>query len=618
MERKPPTSLATRTLLAAALAAMVAVATATPSQAVQITRGPYLQMGTPTSVRIRWRTDVPADSRIAYGAAPATLDVTIDDPTVTTEHDVALPGLAPDTRYYYAVGSTAEVLAGSDANHAFRTAPETGVTKDVHVWILGDSGTADSNAASVRDAYQTYAAGRDPNLWLMLGDNAYYDGTDAQYQAAVFDMYPQTLRRSVLWPTLGNHDGHSADSSTQTGPYYDNFSLPTAGDAGGVPSGTEAYYSFDYGNAHFICLESYQTDRSVGGAMLTWLEADLQAVSLQPLPPDWIVAFWHHPPYSRGSHDSDGELQLVEMRANVLPILESYGVDMVLAGHSHSYERSYLLDGHYGLSSSLTSAMILDGGDGRTDGAGAYHKTTLGPAAHEGAVYVVAGSSGMTSGGSLDHPAMYLSLNELGSVALRLHADRLEAKFISSTGATRDYFTITKGDGAGALRLCPATPNAGCRAAARSTLRVRDDANDGRDALKWRWLRGSIDPADLPDPTTTDYALCLYDQTGLLAAIQVPADAARWSTAAGGGFVYADEQRTADGVRAMRLRPHVDGRARLRLRALGTGVPPLAPPFSPPVTAQLVSGRGGICWGATYATALANQAGVFRAAATGP
>jgi 3',5'-cyclic AMP phosphodiesterase CpdA len=93
--------------------------------------------------------------------------------------------------------------------------------------------------------------------------------------------------------------------------------------------------------------------------MLTWLENDLAATDKQ-----WIIAYWHHPPYSKGSHDSDLETWSIEMRTNVLPILEAHGVDLVLTGHSHSYERSYLLNGHYGSSTTLTSGMVLDAGDG--------------------------------------------------------------------------------------------------------------------------------------------------------------------------------------------------------------------------------------------------------------
>jgi len=256
----------------------------------------------------------------------------------------------------------------------------------------------------------------------------------------VFDMYPEVLRKSVLWPTLGNHDGHSADSSTQTGPYYDIFTLPTNAEAGGLVSGTEAYYSFDYGNIHFICLDSHDTDRSPGSAMLSWLMLDLADTTQE-----WIIAFWHHPPYSKGSHNSDTESRLVQMRENALPILEAAGVDLVLSGHSHSYERSFLLNGHYGISTSLTPAMQVDAGNGRTDGDGAYKAVFNEAAPYQGAVYITAGSSGKTSPGSLDHPVMvHASLQQLGSLVLDVNGNRLDATFVREDGNVDDTFTILK------------------------------------------------------------------------------------------------------------------------------------------------------------------------------
>ena len=211
----------------------------------------------------------------------------------------------------------------------------------------------------------------------MLGDNAYQDGTDAEYQTAVFNMYPSVLRSSVLWPTLGNHDGHTADSATQTGPYYDIFTLPRAAEAGGVASGTEAYYSFDWGNVHFVVLDSYESDRVPPSPMIDWLEDDLLATTA-----DWVVAFFHHPPYTRGSHNSDNDIESIELRQYTLPMLEAYGVDLVLTGHSHSYERSFFIDGHYGPSSTFnTLEHLVDGGDGRPSGDGAYTKPAVRPSA---------------------------------------------------------------------------------------------------------------------------------------------------------------------------------------------------------------------------------------------
>jgi hypothetical protein len=409
---------------------------ACPDAVTTITRGPYLQSGSSSSVVVRWRTDENTDSVVAYGVDPTSVTNVVTAATITGEHQVRIEGLAANTRYYYAIGSSTAPLIGADDDHFFTTAPQTGAAVPTRIWVLGDSGTANDNARSVRDAYRSFTGSRGTDLWLMLGDNAYEDGTDDEYQRAVFETYPDTLRNAVLWPTLGNHDGHSADSATQTGPYYDIFTLPTAAEAGGVPSGTEAYYAFDYGNIHFVCLDSYDSNPDPDGAMMTWMENDLAATA-QP----WIVAFWHHPPYTKGSHDSDAEGRLVDMRELALPILEAYGVDLVLSGHSHSYERSMLLAGHYGASDTLTGAMTIDSGDGREGGDGVYEKPG---STAEGAVYVVAGSSGKTSSAALDHPAMFISLLELGSVVLDVDDARLEATFLDDSGNVQDSFTIQK------------------------------------------------------------------------------------------------------------------------------------------------------------------------------
>jgi tetratricopeptide (TPR) repeat protein len=410
-----------------------------PAAVPRLIRGPYLQSATPTSVVVRWRTSVATNSTIVYSPWLGGESRRAVDQARVTDHVVRLDGLSPDTRYGYAIGSTRGILLGADPDSSFVTSPAPGAPKSTRIWVLGDSGTANAPAARVRDAYAAFTGPRGTDVWLMLGDNAYNSGTDEEYQRAVFDMYPETLRSVPLWPTFGNHDGISAQSSTQSGPYYDIFTLPADGSAGGVPSGTEAYYAFDYANIHFICLDSYESSRAPNGAMLAWLARDLAGDRAL-----WTIAFWHHPPYSKGSHDSDREIELVEMRQNVLPILEARGVDLVLSGHSHSYERSYLIDGHYGFTWDFNETNVKDAGDGREDGDGAYVKPGAGPQAHAGAVYTVAGSSGQISGGTLDHPAMSLSLDLLGSLVIDVNGDRLDAKFLDDLGVVRDSFSIVK------------------------------------------------------------------------------------------------------------------------------------------------------------------------------
>jgi len=406
---------------------------------VNVVRAPYLQIGAPNSIVVRWRTNIAANSRVRYGLDSANLSLSIENLSLTTEHVVPLTNLSPNTKYYYSIGTTTETLAGG-SDFYFITNPLAGAVKKTRVWVLGDAGYGNAAQQRVRDAYHNFTGSTPTDLFLLLGDNAYNTGKDEEYQAAVFDMHPTMLRQTVLWPTFGNHDAGSASSPTQSGVFYDIFTLPANAEAGGVASGTEAYYSFDYANIHFICLNSHDISRATDGAMLAWLQQDLAANTLP-----WTIAFWHHPPYSKGSHDSDTELELLEMRQNALPILENGGVDLVLSGHSHSYERSFLLDGHYGQAMTLSDSHILNGGSGRVNGGGAYIKAAYSPASHQGTVYLVVGSSSINSGGPLDHPAMYQSLDVLGSVVLDVDSNRVDVKFLDDLGGVRDDFTMLKG-----------------------------------------------------------------------------------------------------------------------------------------------------------------------------
>jgi hypothetical protein len=348
---------------------------------------------------------------------------------------------------HFTVGTTNATFIGADEETHFTTHPDIGTVKPVRVWVLGDPGTRKPEEKRVRDAYYKWTADRATDLWLMLGDNAYSSGKDEEYQGSVFKVFDAMLRKSVLWPCLGNHDAGSASSPSQSGVYYDIFTLPTQGQSGGVLSGTEAYYSWDYANIHFISLDSSDSDWGENGLMVRWLKIDLQ-LNQQ----DWLVVFCHHPPYTKGSHDSDkdkdSDARMRKMREVVLPLLEQNGLDLMLTGHSHAYERSYLLDGAYSQSWNIDgTANFKSTKDGRADGTGIYTKPSRGPAPHEGAIYVVAGSSGQISGGGLQHPAMCLSLNTLGSLVLDFDGSRLDATFIDDKAVVRDYFTIKKGGG---------------------------------------------------------------------------------------------------------------------------------------------------------------------------
>ena len=368
------------------------------------------------------------------------LTMTNHDALAVTNHEVTLSDLSPDSLYFYSVGSIAGANAGPGSSYYFYTHPLPGSSNPLRIWVIGDAGTGTTNQTAVRDAFYNFNGTNRVHAWLQLGDNAYDAGLDSRYQAKVFNVYTALLRNTVTWPTLGNHETDQSTVYSDNYAHFEVFTLPTTGEAGGVPSGTERYYSFEVGMVHFVCLDSMTASRATNGAMADWLRADLSQNTNR-----WLIAYWHHPPYTKGSHNSDTESQLIEMRRNFNPILEAGGVDLVLSGHSHCYERSFLIDRHYDFSTNFNSTNIVQAGSGRD--AGAYIKPlnlSETPSPHRGTIYSVVGSSGQATGGALNHAAMFMSLNNLGSMVLDVTPTTLNAIFLRETGATNDWFTIRK------------------------------------------------------------------------------------------------------------------------------------------------------------------------------
>ena len=123
-------------------------------------------------------------------------------------------------------------------------------------------------------------------------------------------------------------------------------------------------------------------------------------------------------------------------------------MDLVLTGHSHVYERSWLMDGHYGKSPTFDAALhVKQKVDGRPEGQGVYRKPRA-RTAHVGEISVVTGSAGHAGSAAkppgLNHPAFYLSLNEAGSSVIDVDGLKLDFVFLNEKGEKRDWFTILK------------------------------------------------------------------------------------------------------------------------------------------------------------------------------
>ena len=436
-----------------------------------LTRGPYLQVGTQTSIIIRWRTDLAENSRVKWGTVFGTYPNIVDSATSTTDHLVKITGLSPDTKYWYTIGSTIQTLQATNTNY-FLTLPLTNTSRKLRFLALGDCGNNSANQVNVRNTFINYIGANDIDAMILLGDNAYNSGTDAEFQTNFFDIYQNDfLRYYKLYPAPGNHDyGNNTANTGKTGatlalsmPYHLNFTVPTAGEIGGVSSGAKNYYSFDVGDVHLISLDSYGKDNvnttnmyDTSGAQATWLKADLAANTKK-----WTVAYFHHPPYTKASHSSDTEMDLVAIRERFVRILERNGVDLILCGHSHGYERSYLLKNFYNTYASplldanfnaITHTATGSTQNGKYDGtAGACAFAYNSGLYNHGSIYVVSGSAGQLGGTTAGYPqnCMYYSnTTNGGCLYFEVDSNRLDVKFISYTTAPtpviRDQFTIFK------------------------------------------------------------------------------------------------------------------------------------------------------------------------------
>ena len=396
-------------------------------------REPYIQSLGSSSVIIRWQSEALVRARVELYKKNAEILFTEQESRAKEVHEISIKNLEPATRYYYRLYHNQNLYKEGD-DYWFETAPLVESDIPVRIWLLGDPGRSGNAIMSVKNAMQTWIGNNprpgyaDLNMIISTGDNAYDYGTNEEYQSNLFSVHSDMFKNYVFWPVYGNRDAMGWS-------FFNLFSLPTEAELGGVASGTERYYSMDYGQLHLIFLDSNEGAYTANDEMITWLKKDLKATSQK-----WVIAFMHHPPYTRGNHNSndpkDSSNRMFNMRKRVIPVLEAAGVDMVVSGHSHSYERSFLIDCHYGLTSDFKTSSKLQSGP--------EFVKPVNRTSHSGAIYTVLGSSAEAVDGKLDHPAMAVSEAALGSMIIDVESNRLTGRFINKNAEVTDKFVIKK------------------------------------------------------------------------------------------------------------------------------------------------------------------------------
>ncbi len=328
-------------------AAVVALGQAT------LLRAPYVQNLKTTAATLVWTTVEDGPSEVHYGIGDYSLTAAATSTFFTTAsaapydqyyvHEATLTGLTSDTAYQYKIFTNGvDLTPGGSA--PMRTAkPST--TTHFRFAALGDSGDGSQNQEDVA----TRLLQVQPDLVVHTGDLIYPEATYAGFETKFFQVYKDLLKSTWFAPTLGNHDVTYNNGQSFT----DVFVNPPNG-----TSQNELYYSFDYGNAHFVILNNYFSMNTVGSAQYNWLRADLAASNQF-----WKFVFFHEPAYASDSlqqpHDDAKTVQ------NLVPLFEQYHVNVVFSGHWHNYERMKpLLGGQVSTLEAGGVVYLVTGGGG--------------------------------------------------------------------------------------------------------------------------------------------------------------------------------------------------------------------------------------------------------------
>lgn len=430
---------------------------------------PYLQPGPDggrlkegrESLVVAWQTNgVPATFELTYGDKGTERRAEVSQAFRTKDAErpgnarqnywTRLEGLRLGTRYRYRVAMDGKPFAEG----WFTTRKPRG--RKTRFVAFGDNSMGDVSDRA--NAYQAYMA--KPDFVMNTGDNVYASGRDDEYSRYFFPVYNATeagsrigapLLRSVpFYSVLANHDmaggvgplpGVDFDRAPDGFAILTNLHLPLNGpvpthptplagradrlaafhDVAGERYPRMANYAFDYGDAHFVCLDSNRYVDPTDPVLQAWVEKELRETDAA-----WKFVVYHHPAFNVGNEHYDEQ----HMRA-LSPLFERCGVDVVLSGHEHNYQRTRPLRF---APRDLAGAKAVGGGPRLVPGTFAVDRTFDGRTATrpDGIVYITTGAGG----NDLYDPQM----NE--NPASWLHKEDMDADYVAKMVSDRHSLTV--------------------------------------------------------------------------------------------------------------------------------------------------------------------------------
>lgn len=279
-----------------------------------------------------WYTSGTTEQPVVQVSTSSDLSEAAEATAVMTEtkngymYKAVAENLTPGTTYYYRVGDKASDIWSSIGS--FVTAPESGGFTFINLTDTQakNSGEAQLSANTIAKALSTVSDAE----FIIHGGDFVQTGDDESMWKDMLNFSKSSLMNTTIVPTAGNHE-------EQDNTFINHFNVETPNEQ---DASTGAYYSFDYGPAHFAVLNTNEdAAQAVSQAQLDWLRADVTAARERGA--KWIILNTHKGPYTTAEHVADADV--MAMRQVLVPLIDELDIDLVLQGHDHILARTKVL-----------------------------------------------------------------------------------------------------------------------------------------------------------------------------------------------------------------------------------------------------------------------------------